>query len=527
VDVGTTSRKSRFAYLIAAIVIAVIVALSPLPSVLLSFFSPTDVATRSIATNTTTTFTTSSKIQDTTTSISPSTVGVQTVSENTRTTSGNSATSTEFLSSEDWLTYNNYNSREGYSSFSSTFGSPTVRWRESVDAAVYAEPLYYDGQVYVATENNSIYALNRTSGSVVWSSHLGTPMNSLVPPLACDGNSPDILPTIGITGTPVIDPTTNTIYTAALVNNVGFVLFALNTNNGQQRWHETISANGFYYQAEEERGALALANGYVYIPFGGYSWACGPKNPTGWVIGMPSSGKGTSYSFHVPTIVEGDIWAPEGVSVGSSGSVYVATGDSNNRSFDLGDSVVRLTSNLSWTNSTANYFAATDWQYTNENDLDLGSTGATILPDSLIFSIGKDGIGYLLNGSNLGGIGGQLSSAYVCGKNGAWGSTSFYNNTIYVPCGSGIDALSLKMGAHPTFTSLWNRTGFFWGPPIIAGGVVLAVDINSGTLYALNLSTGAILGQLATGPVEHFTTPSLGGGLILVAASSTIYGIDP
>ena len=193
--------------------------------------------------------------------------------------------------------------------------------------------------------------------------------------------------------------------------------------------------------------------------------------------------------------------------------------------------MIKLTPDLSYINSTANYFAPSDWQYTNTNDLDFGTTGATILPGNLIFAMGKMNIGYLLNASNLGGINGQVYSAAVCGAvnstwpYGAWGATSFSDNVIYVPCGGGIDALSLQTGSHPSFKSLWNYTGFFPGPPIIAGGAVWTVAIPGGTLYGLNPLTGAVLFHMSLSTVEHFTTPSVGGGLLFVAANTTVYAL--
>ncbi len=196
---------------------------------------------------------------------------------------------------------------------------------------------------------------------------------------------------------------------------------------------------------------------------------------------MSSTGAGEQSAYNVPSRPEGDVWAPEGVSVEASGSVYMVTGDSDNQTFDLGNAVIKLTPHLSFVDTSANYFAQTNWQYTNTNDLDLGNTGATLLPGNLVFTMGKYNTGYLLNASDLGGIGGQLFSAPVCGAvnapwpYGAWGATSFANGVIYVPCGGGLDALQLHPGAHPTFTSLWNYTGLFAGPPIIAAGAVWTV----------------------------------------------------
>jgi len=183
--------------------------------------------------------------------------------------------------------------------------------------------------------------------------------------------------------------------------------------------------------------------------------------------------------------------------------------------------------------SVASYFAPTNWADLNANDLDLGSTGATLLPRHLVFSIGKDGVGYLLNDRNLGGIGGQLFSSRVCvgslfdGEGGAWGGTAFAAGIVYVPCAGGVAALAVQTGATPRFSSLWNYTGIFAGPPIIAAGAVWTFDIFNGDLYALNPQTGAFILKMPLGPLRHFTTPSAGGGLIFVASENVVRAINP
>ena len=432
-----------------------------------------------------------------------------------------------------WLTYHDYNNRTGYSGSLPALTNPAVSWTNKVQGSVYAEPLYYAGLVYVATEQNNVYALNATTGAVAWSSSLGTPATTTKAPYFCSGNGPDIKPTVGVTGTPVINPGSRLIYVAALISNTGYELFALNLNTGAKVWQSLITAPGFNYLPQEQRGALALANNVVYVPFGGYSWNCFNPGPRGWVIGMSAGGSGERAAYEVPATPEADIWDPEGVSVDSSGHVYTVTGDSDNATFNFGNSVIKLSSALSFTNTNSNYFAQSNWLYTNTNDLDLGSTGATFLPGNFIFAMGKYNTGYILSAANLGGIGGEVYSHAVCGAvgapwpYGAWGATSYANGVIYVPCGGGLEALQYHQGPKPTFASLWNDTGYFAGPPIIAAGAVWEISISGGVLYALNPQTGAVLYQTTVGPVMHFSTPSAGGGHIFLAANQTVYGVSP
>ncbi len=392
-------------------------------------------------------------------------------------------------------------------------------WKASVDGQVYAEPLSFKGSVFVATENDTLYSLSASTGAIQWTLHLGTPANSTAPPYVCDGAGPDIAPSVGITGTPVIDPTSGNLYLTALTGGQGYALYAIDLQTGHLQWALPISPSGFNYLAQEQRGALTLANGLVYVPFGGFSWDC--STPYGWLVALSANGNGTEYSFQTTTTNEADIWAPEGASVDSSGFVYVVTGNSYyNSTYNYADSVLKLTPHL----SLVSYFAPSNWAYLGPNDLDQDTTGATLLPGNLIFSIGKSGVGYLLNASNLGGVGGQLFDASVCGS--TWGSTAYAAGIVYVPCPDGLHALAIHGGAHPTFTSLWNSTGYFAGPPIIADGAVWTSDIYNGTLFALNPLTGTGVASISLGSFEHFTTPSVAGDFVVIAADETIYALD-
>jgi outer membrane protein assembly factor BamB len=424
----------------------------------------------------------------------------------------------------DWLTYHGSTTRDGYDSNLPNVTTLSLGWKTHVDGPVYAEPVSFNGSIFVVTENDTIYSLSQTTGQILWSFQAGTPANSTAAPYACNGGEPTITPIIGITGTPVIDPSTSTLYAVALNSGVNFTLFAVNTNTGLPRWSSSIGASGFDFLHQEQRGALTLANGLIYVPFGSYSWSCG--NPTGWLFGISANGNGTQYSYQVTNTNEADIWTPEGASVDSAGFVYVVTGNSYyNATFNYADSVIKLTPHL----TVVNYFTPSNWAALGPDDLDQDTTGATILPDNLIFSIGKSGIAYLLNSTDLGGAGGQLASLPLC-LGGAWGSTSYYDGVVYIPCYSGLYAVAVHTGAHPSLTSLWNATLGFMGPPIIAGGVVWTLGIDSGTLYALNPTTGAIVTSISLISGEglaHFSTPSVAGKLLVFAGDDTVFALNP
>lgn len=256
-----------------------------------------------------------------------------------------------------------------------------------VDGDVYAEPLVFGGDVVAATENNSVYALDASTGDVRWQTNLGAPVDSST--LPC-GN---IDPISGITATPVIDPSSNLIYAVAFLAPGHHELFAIHAESGEVAWHRPIDPPGMDPLTQQLRSALALANGRVYAAFGGLFGDCGQYH--GWVAGLAADGSGSLIDYRAPTVNAGGIWAPSGPAVDEDGNLYVATGNSfSNTEFDLGDSVIKLSPTL----EQLDFFAPKDWADLNAGDVDLGSVGPAVLPDGRIFQIGKGGTGYLLDG---------------------------------------------------------------------------------------------------------------------------------
>lgn len=346
---------------------------------------------------------------------------------------------------------------------------------------------------------------------MIWHTNLGEPVPGSS--LPCGNIDPS-----GITGTPAIDGATNILYVVAYLNRIGHELFAVNVGNGQVIFHRNVDPPDVSRSVEQQRGALALSGGMVYIPYGGLAGDCGEYH--GFVIGFPENDSfSTLLSYQVPTGREGRIWASSGVAVDSTGNVYVTTGNSQSTtSFDFGNSVIRLSPSL----RELDYFAPTNWATLNSGDTDLGSVGPTILNDDIIFQIGKQGVGFLLRAKNLGGIGGQAFSAQVCAGE-AYGGTAFDAPYLYVACSSGLVALKVNLASHSeSFTKLWTGPRFDAGPPIVAGNAVWAVDTGRGMLYAFNETSGGIISSYHIGSAVHFTTPSSAGDYIFVAAQNQI-----
>jgi len=408
----------------------------------------------------------------------------------------------------NWTTYHEDNVRAGFEP-SPNITAVQDQWANptALDADVYAEPLVCGNSVFVGTEDDTVYAVNATSGAIVWHTHLGTPVASNTLPCG------DIGPTTGITGTPVLDSTTGVLYAVAFLSPDQHVLFGLDVRNGSVVSQVAVDPSGANPMVEQQRGALAIANGYVYVVYGGLDGDCGAYH--GWVVGAPLSGSGSLVAYQVPTHREGGIWGTAGLGVAADGDLYVATGNGDSSTtFDHGDAVIELSPTL----TELGYFAPTNWAQLNSGDADLGSVAPTVLPNGDVFQIGKEGVGYLLSGTNLGGIGGQISDVSVC--DGAYGGTAHVGSSIFVPCLDGV--FDVVAGAS-SLTVAWHTTGFDAGSPIVTGNVVWAVDISNANLLGFNASTGKQLFSFSLGSADHFISPSAGPGSVYVAGGDQLY----
>jgi len=385
-------------------------------------------------------------------------------------------------------------------------------WSTRLDGAVYGEPLDVNGDVVVATENDSLYALNPTTGSIIWRDHVGVPVTGGLP---CG----DILP-LGITGTPAFDPATGSIFAVAEQTGPEHVLYAFDAATGRVRWSRQVDIPipSEVASAVQQRPALAVANGYVYIAFGGLDGDCAQYR--GAVAAVPTSGSGATLDYVVPTRREGAVWATGGPVVGAGGRIYISTGNgaATSGAWDHTDSVLELSPTLTLLDS----FAPASWAADNAHDLDLGSVGPTLLPDGRLFIAGKGGRGYLLSQSHLGGVGGELASGPTCDGQMAFGGTSFAADTVFLPCQNGIQAIAVAAGS---FSSSWQTSSGANGPPVLGGGCVFSVDTSTGVLYALSQATGAVVARVAVGAVPHFTSPTVVGGQLFVGTESGVVGM--
>jgi outer membrane protein assembly factor BamB len=385
-------------------------------------------------------------------------------------------------------------------------------WTSAIlDGDIYAEPLVVGEKVLVATEQNSVYSLDFQTSKILWQVNLGTPVPRAE--LACGNIDPS-----GITSTPVADPITGRLYVVARIQPDHHELFVLDIQTGAVVSHRTVDPPSADPRVQQQRSALALSNGRVYVAFGGLDGDCGAFN--GWLVGVPVVGNGQLISYRVPSQRGSGLWAPSGPALDGTCNIYVTSGNGfSNSSFDFGNSVIRLSPDL----AVVDWFAPANWQALNEGDVDLGSMGPALLQGGLIFQSGKEGKGYLLRADSLGHIGGEVFSGPV--GQGAYGGTAYAPPYVFVPCTNGL--VALRIDASPSFKVAWSSPSFFAGPPVVAGGIVLTVDIGSGTLYGFAVDKGDVLFKVSLGPVVDFTTPALSGGRIFVAAGRQIVSLGP
>lgn len=403
------------------------------------------------------------------------------------------------VTNADWPEYHGDPQRSGSSASMPAATGRLAATRVKLDGQVYAAPVIAGGQVIVATEQNQVYSLDR-DGHIQWQVKLGAP--SPRAKLPCGNIDP-----LGITGTPIVR--NGTVYLVASIGDVvSHQLYALDATTGATRWHVSVDLPGTDPQAMQQRGALAVAGGRVWVPFGGLAGDCG--NYKGRVVGVPLT-NGTPIEYTVPTGREAGIWTPPGpVVFGADLLVAVGNGEATGGQYDFSDSILRLQGNR-----LLDSFSPTSWASDNSSDLDLGSQGPALVNQRWIFSAGKSGQGYVLDANRLGGIGGQVWQGQVCRS---FGGTAVQDDIVYVPCTDGVRAVQIRQNG--TATVRWHAPAAIAGSPVIGGGRVYALSQADGRLNALDPATGQVREQVAVGSVSRFATPAISGNRLYVPTLS-------
>jgi hypothetical protein len=359
----------------------------------------------------------------------------------------------------------------------------------TVDESVYAQPLYVPGLtmhdglthnvLFVATTHDSIYAFDADSNgganaNPIWQISLldaahGASAGATTVPWEDEG-SEDMEPEIGITGTPVINPSTNTMYVvgATKENGAYFLrLHAINILTGAEQAHSpvvieaTVAGTGtgssggqlsFSPLWQGQRGALDYYNGYVYFPFGSH----GDNGPWhGWVFAYNATTLAqTAVVCTSPNGLGAGVWeAGAGLPIdddGTGGRMFLTTGNGTfltyppfNGASELGDSIV----NFSLANGglqATDAFTSFNQAKLSTSDADQGSGGILMVPDQqgtnphILVQVGKEGRILVLNRDHLGGyLTGVTSNTNALQDilnetEGLWSSPAYWNGNVYM-----------------------------------------------------------------------------------------------
>ena len=426
----------------------------------------------------------------------------------------------------------------------------------SITGNVYAQPLYIEGGprgravVIAVTESNSVYALDAINGHILWQTNVAPPVPANA--LSCGNLSP-----YGISGTPVVDLPSRSLFFDAFTrdpvsNTVRHLIFSLNVDNGNLNpgWpvpvftNITAGPNVFNALAQGQRGALAVIGTNLYVPYGGLYGDCGTYH--GWVIGVPLNNP-TNIIAWATAAKGGGAWSVGGVA--SDGTdPFVATGNTfSTTTWGGGEAILHLQSNLVLTNGGTNYWSPTNWNALDNADLDIGGTGPLLVdvpgatPSKLVVAFGKDGNVYLLNRTNLGGINPPVAQAHVAGSSIIQAAATYRTALgTYVVFANANNLYSLRLGATnpPSITNVWTASENGRGSPfvtstdgtnhVIVWGIgsesdqrLHAFDADTGT----NLFTGGGANELMTG-TRRFNTGIVARGRIYVANDNKVFAFQ-
>jgi polyvinyl alcohol dehydrogenase (cytochrome) len=432
--------------------------------------------------------------------------------------SGSTTTTTSPASMPSWSVYHGDPAGSGVAASVTSIDLSSPAWTSpSLDGQLYGAPIVSDERVYVATENDTVVALSAGTGAVLWSTHVGTPVPS--------GSLPcgDISPTVGITGTPVIDQARAELFVVAdeLVDGTPeHQLVGLSTATGKTELNQNVDPAGSKSAALLQRTGLTVNAGHVVFGYGGNFGDCSTYH--GWVMSVPEAG-GTPAAFEVDSATgdsQGAVWLGGAAPVvDTGGNIWVTAGNgsvtSSSQAYDDSDSVLELSPNL----TLEQYFAPSSWPSDNARDLDF-STSVALLPGGQVVAASKSRTVFLLNGSKLGGIGGQQAQLdNACGTV-MDGGLAVEGSTVYLPCQSG--PIAVQTTDSPAGLRLLWSASVGGGPPIVAGGLVWTIGSN-GVLYGLSPNSGAVEDHATIGaPANHFPTPSLGAGLLLAPSAQRV-----
>src|SRR6266403_1912627 len=391
-----------------------------------------------------------------------------------------------------------------------------LNFNGTISGNVYAQPLYIEGgpngpMIIVVTESNNVYALNASTGTVIWQRNLGTPAPSGTP---CPGN---IIP-VAITGTPVIDLASRSLFLDAVVS-------------GSPNKH-------FIYSLNVDTGATNSG----YVGDGGLYH--------GWLVGVAINNPSNVHAW-ATTAIGGGIWGHGGVASDGT-NMFVVTGNTFNTGGNWmgGEAIIRLQAGPTWTGQPTDYWVPTNWFSLDNGDTDLGGCSATLVdvpgatPSQLVLALGKDGNAYLVNRNNLGGITAPVAQASVGGINRGTSAVTYHTSQgayigFHNDAGT-IRAYKITPTNPPTITFAWSMSQTGRGSPWVTTTdgtnnaiVWYAATTSSGDqrLHGYDGDTGAVIyagggaNELMTG-TRQWNTGIAARGRIYFGADNKIYAFS-
>ena len=433
------------------------------------------------------------------------------------------------------------------------------------DGDMWASPLYmadgpnHQGAFFAVTTGNDVLALDETTGDTIWKANIGDA--AAMTGVSCGNIHP-----IGIISTPIIDATTRTIYVAGAIGTATIErheVHALSVDDGTERAGFPVDVTGmksgdqtFAAPPENQRSALSLVNGILYVTYGGHVGDCGPYH--GWVIGIDTTDPTMLGAW--ATLGQGEgIWSPGGMPSDGK-SVFAVTGNSTvlapDRASSDSEQVVRVNGLAQVERSETNLFFPTIWKQMDSDDADFSAANAIYLgipgstPKNYLAAIAKDGMFYLLNSSHLGGMGGEVASLSVATQvhsspatyttqTGVHYVVSTNSGAMCPPAGPTtqlvVVSLLLNAGSPPTPTVEWcapmeGKTVTGVMATTSDGSSDAAVWFTSdGKLTAVDGETGEQLYQSAEtcDDVRKWTTPIAVKGRVVVGGDEHLCSWSP
>jgi outer membrane protein assembly factor BamB len=436
-------------------------------------------------------------------------------------------------------------------------------FKATFDGQMYGSPLYMEngpkgkGAFFAATTNNNVYALDETTGATLWMHNIGAA------PGKTGAGCGNVNPT-GITSTPVIDAASRTIFVAGGIGDANGIMrhevHALGVDDGAEKagWPVNVSSLtgpggvAFVTPPQNQRSALSLVKGILYVPYGGHAGDCG--NYRGWVVAIDITAPAHAAAWVTGGVGEA-IWAAGGMASDGDG-VFAVTSNNIAGVATHADSeeVVHVTGMGQVNRSTGIFFPGI-WRAMDGTDADFGSSSPVVIhvpgatPASLVAAVAKNGHFYLLDPANLGGMDGQLVHVSIAPPETAMSiraapaaytsSTGVHvvlnagNTTSYCPAGSstGIISILVSPGSPPTATVAWCAGGGLASPAATSTdgkNDTIVWYMNNGQLAGVDGDTGAaVYSGGACGGVRQWTTPIAVKGRIVVGGDGNLCSWSP